>query len=90
VLVSAEIHEQLVDVVEDLGRAGVAPIDLVDRDHDGEPPCHRLLEDVARLRQGTLGGVDEEQDRIGDLAVVALLAIVLLVRPQGLAGTAPA
>jgi hypothetical protein len=30
--VGAEIHEQLVDVVEDLGRAGVAAVDLVERD----------------------------------------------------------
>ena len=64
VLVGAEVHEQLVDVVEDLVRAGVAAVDLVDRDDDRQAAGHRLLEDVAGLRQRTLGGVDEEQHRI--------------------------
>ena len=64
VLVGAEVHEQLVDLVEDLGRAGVAAVDLVDRDDDRQPAGHRLLEDVARLRQRALGGVDEEQHRV--------------------------
>ena len=50
VLVRAEVHEQLVDVVEHLGRAGVGAVDLVERDDDRQPAGHRLLEDVARLR----------------------------------------
>ena len=62
--VGAEVHEQLVDLVEDLGRAGVAAVDLVDRDDDGQVARHRLLEDVAGLRQRPLGGVDEQQHRI--------------------------
>ena len=61
-LVGAEVDEQLVDGVEDLGRAGVAAVDLVERHDDGQPARHRLLEDVARLRKRPLGGVDEEQD----------------------------
>ena len=64
VRVGAEVHEQLVDVVEDLVRAGVAAVDLVDRDDDRQAAGHRLLEDVARLRQRAFGGVDEEQHRI--------------------------
>ncbi len=62
--VGAEVHEQFVDVVEDLGRASIAAVDLVDRDDDREPARHRLLEDVARLRQRPLGRVDEQQDRV--------------------------
>ena len=64
VLVGAEVHEQLVDLVDDLGRAGVAPVDLVDRDDDRQPARHRLLEHVAGLRQRALRGVDEEQHRV--------------------------
>ena len=60
-LVRAEVHEQLVDLVEDLGGAGVGPVDLVQGDDDRQMPRHRLLEDVAGLRQRALGGVDEEQ-----------------------------
>ena len=63
-LVGAEVHEQLVDVVEDLGRAGVAAVDLVDRDDDRQAARHRLLEDVAGLRQRALGRVDEQQHRV--------------------------
>jgi hypothetical protein len=64
VLVRAEIDEELVDRVEHLGRAGVAAVNLVDRDDHGEPARHRLLEDVARLGQGAFGCVDEQQDRV--------------------------
>ena len=64
VLVGAEVHEQLVDVIEDHVRAGVAAVDLVDRDDDRQAPGHRLLEHVAGLGQRALGGVDEEEHRI--------------------------
>jgi hypothetical protein len=64
VLVGPEVHEELVDLVEDLGRAGVRTIDLVDRDDDRKVTGHRFLEDVPGLRQRTLGGVDEEEDRV--------------------------
>ena len=64
VLVGAEVHEQLVDLVEDLRRPGVAAVDLVERDDHRQPAGHRLLEHVAGLRQRPLGGVDEQQHRI--------------------------
>ena len=64
VIVGAEVDEQLVDRVEDLGRAGVAAVDLVERDDDRQPPLHRLGEDIARLWQRPLGSVDEQQDRV--------------------------
>ena len=60
-VVGAEVHEQLVDLVEDLRGAGVGSVDLVDRDDDRQVAGHRLLEDVAGLGQRALRGVDEEQ-----------------------------
>ena len=63
-LVGAEVQEELVDVVEDDRRPGVAAVDLVDREHDRQVPGHRLLQDVAGLRQRPLGGIDEEQHRV--------------------------
>ena len=63
-LVGAEVHEQLVDLVEDLARAGVGSVDLVEGDDDRQPPGHRLLEHVAGLGQRPFGGVDEQQDGV--------------------------
>ena len=64
VLVRPEVHEQLVDVVEHLGRPCVRAVDLVERHDDGQPAGHRLLEHVARLRERALGRVDEQQDGV--------------------------
>ena len=63
-LVRAEVHEQLVDLVEDLGRAGIGAVDLVDRHDNRQPAGHRLLEHVAGLRQRAFGGIHEEQHRV--------------------------
>ena len=64
VFVGAEVHEQLVDLVEHLPRSGVAAIDLVERDDDRKTPRHGLLEHVARLRERPLRGVDQQQHRV--------------------------
>ena len=64
VLVGAEVDEQLVDRVQDLRRAGVRAVDLVEGDDDGQPAGHRLLEHVAGLRQRALRGVDQQQDAV--------------------------
>ena len=64
VVVRAEIDEQLVDGIEDLGRASVAAVDLVQGHDDRQLPGHRLLEDVAGLRQWPLGGIDEEENAV--------------------------
>ena len=64
VLVGAEVHEQLVDIVQDLRRAGVGTVDLVEGDDDRQAPGHRLLQDVARLGQRSLGGIDQEQHAV--------------------------
>ena len=64
-LVGAEVDEQLVDVVERPRPARASrAIDLVDRDDHRQPARHRLLQDVAGLRQRALGGVHEEQHRV--------------------------
>ena len=64
VVVGAEVDEQLVDGVEDLRRPGVAAVDLVDRHDDRQAARHRLLEDVAGLRQRAFRRVDEEQHAV--------------------------
>ena len=63
-LVGVEVDEEVVDLVEHLGRAGVLAVDLVDDDHRREPGLERLLEHEARLGQGALGRVHEQQDAV--------------------------
>ena len=58
-LVGVEVEEQLLDLVHDLGGAGVAPIDLVGHDDDGQPGLERLAEHEAGLGQRALGSVDK-------------------------------
>ena len=62
--IRAEIHEELVDRVEHLRRARVRAVDLVDRHDHRQVVRHRLLEDVARLRQRPLGRIHQQQDGI--------------------------
>ena len=62
--VRVEIEEQLVHLVDDLGRPRVAAIDLVDHEHDGQLPLQRLTQDEPRLRQRPLGRVDEQQHAV--------------------------
>jgi len=65
-IVSNSGSSEVVDLVEHLGGARVAPVDLVD-DHDRrQARLERLLEDEARLRQRPLGGVDQEQDAVDE------------------------
>ena len=70
VVIGAEVDEQVVDRVEDFGRARIGPVDLVERHDHREVAGHRLLEDVSGLGKGSLGrihqqqhGVDHEEDR---------------------------
>ena len=63
-LVGAEVDEQLVDLVEHLRRPRVGSVDLVERHDHRQMALHRLLEDVARLRQRALGGVHQQQHRV--------------------------
>ncbi len=64
VLVGAEVDEKVVDLVEDLLRAGVLAVDLVD-DHDGlQPERERLREHEPGLRERPLGRVHEEHHAV--------------------------
>ena len=63
-LVGVEVEEQLVDLVDDLHRSGVGPVDLVhDQDHR-QPRLERLAQHEPRLRQRPLGGVDQQQHAV--------------------------
>ena len=59
-----EVDEEVVDGVQDLLRAGVGTVDLVD-DHDGaELELQRLVQHETRLGQGALRAVDQQQDAV--------------------------
>jgi hypothetical protein len=55
VLVGVEVEEQLVDLVDDLGDAGVGPVDLVDHQDDRQVRLERLAQHEAGLGQRALG-----------------------------------
>ena len=63
-LVGVEVEEELVDLVHDLRRARVRPVDLVHDEDDREPRLERLAEHEPRLRQRALARVDEEQHAV--------------------------
>ena len=62
-----EIDEEVVDLVEDLGCAGVGAVDLVDDDDGGQAELERLGQDETGLGQRALGGVDEQQHAVHHL-----------------------
>jgi len=62
-----EVDEKVVYLVEDLGRASIAAVDLVD-DHDGrQSELEGLGEDESRLGKRTLCGVDQQQNSVHHL-----------------------
>ena len=63
-LVGVEVHEQLVDLVDDLGDAAVGAVDLVDAQDDGHLGGERLAQHEPGLRQRALGRVDEQDDAV--------------------------
>ena len=62
--VGVEVEEQLLDVVDDLGDAGVGPVDLVDHEDHRQLRLERLAQHEAGLRQRALGRVDEQQHAV--------------------------
>ena len=62
--VGVELDEELVDLVDDLGDASVRAVDLVDDEDHRQLRLQRLAQDEARLGEGPLGGVDQEQDPV--------------------------
>ena len=47
----AEIDEEIVNLVEDIGGARIGAVDFVDAQDRGQPRLERLLQHEARLRQ---------------------------------------
>ena len=72
--VRPKVHEQLVDRVQDLRRARVAAVDLVDRHDHRQVVRHRLLQDVAGLRQRALRRVHQQQHRVDHVQAALDLA----------------
>src|SRR2546422_1016479 len=64
VLGRVEVDEEVVHLVEDLGRPRVAAIDLVDDDDGREPGLEGLLQHEPGLRQRPLRGVHEEEHAV--------------------------
>ncbi len=63
-LVSVEVQEEVLDLLDDLFDPGVGSVDLVDDQDDGQSLLERLSKDEPSLGQGTLGRVDEKNDRV--------------------------
>ena len=61
------IRERIEDLVEDLGRAGVRPVDLVDHDDRPDVARERLAQDELRLGHRPFEGVDEDEGPVGHL-----------------------
>ena len=59
-----QVDEEVVDLVEHLGGAGVLAVDLVDDHHRGEPGLERLLQHEAGLGQGALRRVHQQQHAV--------------------------
>ncbi len=63
-LVGIEVEEELIDLIDHLADPGIGPIDLVHHQDHRQMGLERLAEHEARLGEGPLGGVDEEQHPI--------------------------
>ncbi len=63
-LVRVEVEEQLVHLVDDLLRARVVAVDLVDDEDDGQLRLQRLAQNEPRLRQRPLARVDEQEHAV--------------------------
>ena len=64
VLVGAEIDEELVHLVDDLGDARVGSVDLVDDEDHGKVRFERLAQHETRLRERAFTRVDEQQHTV--------------------------
>ncbi len=79
VFARVEVDEQVVDFVEHSGRARVGAVDLVQHDDRRQLRSQGLLQHVARLRQRTFAGVDEQDHAVhhaqGALYFAAKIAV---------------
>ena len=62
-----EIDEEVVDLVENLGRAGIGAVDLVDDDDGRQSELERLGQDKTSLGQRPLGGIYQQQHTVHHL-----------------------
>ena len=74
-----EVDEEVVDLVQHLLRACVGAVDLVDDDDGREAGLEGLAENVAGLRQGAFGCVDEEHHAVDHLEGALHLAAEVAV-----------
>ena len=63
-IVCPEIDKEVVDLVEDLLRSRIRPIDLVDDHNRREPPFERLAQHESRLRQRSFRRIDEQHHAV--------------------------
>ena len=63
-IVGVEIDEEIVDLVQHLLRTRVGPVDFVDDHNRGQPALERLAEHEPRLRQRSLGCIDEQHHSV--------------------------
>ena len=63
----AKIHQQLKDLVNDLGNAGIGAVDLVDSNDQRQVLLQRLLQDETGLGHAALGRIDQQQNAVDHL-----------------------
>ena len=63
-LVGVEVEEQLVDLVEHLGDAGVGAVDLVDHQDHRQAGAQRLAQHEPGLGQRAFAGVDQQEHAV--------------------------
>ena len=63
-LVRIEVEEQLVHLIHDLQHPRVRPVHLVDHENHRQMRLERLAQHEPRLRQRTLGSVDEQEHAV--------------------------
>ncbi len=66
-IVVDEVHEEVVDLVDDGGDTGIGPVDLVHDDDDRQLLAQRFAQDETGLGEGPFGGVDEHDDAVDHL-----------------------
>jgi hypothetical protein len=64
VFVGVEVEEEVLHLGDDLLDSRVGPVDLVDDEHDREALLEGLSQHETGLGQGTLGGVDQQDDGV--------------------------
>ena len=64
---SIEVHEELINLVENFFRSGITAVHLVHHNNHREVLVQRLGEHVTSLGQRTLGGVHQQQHAVDDV-----------------------